>query len=111
MIFDEIQEVPKALTSLKYFCEECPQLAICGAGSLLGIHLNSGSFPVGKVTFLTLRPMTFEEFLMAGKEEKLLEVLRSFSIKNPISEVAHEYLWQQLKRYFITGGLPDVVSS
>lgn len=111
VIFDEIQEVPKALTSLKYFCEECPQLAICGAGSLLGIHLNSGSFPVGKVTFLTLRPMTFEEFLMASNEEKSIQILRQLSVKNSISDIVHEHLWQQLKRYFIVGGLPEVVSS
>jgi len=110
VIFDEIQEVPKALTSLKYFCEECPELAICGAGSLLGIHLNSGSFPVGKVTFLTLRPMIFEEFLMANHEEKSLAILRNFSKSKHISDLVHEYLWQQLKNYFLVGGLPEVVA-
>src|SRR5262249_10805447 len=69
VIFDEIQEIPKALTSLKYFNEDCPELHICAAGSLIGLHLNSESFPVGKVTFETLRPMSFEEFLMAGNDK------------------------------------------
>jgi predicted AAA+ superfamily ATPase len=110
VIFDEIQEAPKALTSLKYFQEECPKLAICGAGSLLGIHLNSGSFPVGKVTFLTLRPMSFEEFLMATGDEKSLHILRSLPSSNSIPEIVHEHLWNELKRYFVIGGLPEVVS-
>ena len=110
VIFDEIQEVPKALTSLKYFQEECPELAICGAGSLLGIHLNSGSFPVGKVTFLTLRPMSFEEFLMATGDEKSLQIIRNLPKVNSIPEIVHEHLWNELKRYFVVGGLPEVVS-
>lgn len=110
LIFDEIQESPKALTSLKYFYEECPKLAICGAGSLLGIHLNSGSFPVGKVTFLTLRPMCFEEFLMANEDQKSLQILRSLQIGSSIPAIVHEHLWNELKKYFVIGGLPEVVS-
>jgi uncharacterized protein len=110
LIFDEIQEAPKALTSLKYFYEECPKLAICGAGSLLGIHLNSGSFPVGKVTFLTLRPMCFEEFLMANEDEKSLQILRNLHIGNSIPAIVHDHLWNELKKYFIIGGLPEAVS-
>jgi len=107
VIFDEIQEFPKALTSLKYFAEDCPKLCLCGAGSLLGIHLNSGSFPVGKVTFETLRPMSFEEFLMANEDEKSLRVIHS----GKIPEIAHEHLWEQLKRYFVVGGLPEAVAT
>ena len=71
MIFDEIQELPKALTSLKYFQEDCPELHLCAAGSLLGLHLSPAFFPVGKVTFETLRPMSFEEFLMANHDKAL----------------------------------------
>jgi predicted AAA+ superfamily ATPase len=108
VIFDEVQEVPKALTSLKYFQEDCPELHLCAAGSLLGLHLNSGSFPVGKVTFETLRPMSFEEFLMAG-QDKGLPILKSPTV--PISQLVHEHLWQQLKRYFVVGGLPEVVAT
>jgi predicted AAA+ superfamily ATPase len=110
VIFDEIQEVPKALTSLKYFQEDCPELHLCGAGSLLGLHLNTGSFPVGKVTFETLRPMSFEEFLMAN-EDKSLSLVQKFTSKEKISAVQHDHLWNQLKIYFIVGGLPEVVAT
>ena len=106
VIFDEIQEAPKALTSLKYFQEECPQLHLCAAGSLLGLHLNSGSFPVGKVDFETLRPMSFEEFLIAGNNKAL-----SYLNGDKIPELVHEHLWEQLKIYFIVGRLPEVVAT
>ena len=65
LILDEIQAAPKALTSLKYFCEDLPQLAVCAAGSLLGVILSEDSFPVGKVSFLYLHPFSFREFLVA----------------------------------------------
>jgi hypothetical protein len=111
IIFDEIQELPKALTSLKYFAEDCPELYLCAAGSLLGIHLNSGSFPVGKVTFRTLRPMSFEEFLMANEDVKSLQIIQNYNPSDQIGAVVHEHLWEQLKRYFVVGGLPEVVST
>lgn len=110
VIFDEIQEVSKALTSLKYFQEDCPKLHLCAAGSLLGLHLSPGSFPVGKVTFETLRPMSFEEFLMAN-DDKALGFLQHLSSKTVIPEIAHEYLWKQLLHYFIVGGLPEAVAT
>jgi uncharacterized protein len=110
VIFDEIQEVPKALTSLKYFCEECPKLHLCGAGSLLGIHLNSESFPVGKVSFKTLKPMSFEEFLVAN-HDKALPIIENLTSKDHLSEVVHEHLWEQFKHYLIVGGLPEAVST
>lgn len=108
VIFDEIQECPKALTSLKYFQEECPEIHLVGAGSLLGLHLSSGSFPVGKVTFETLRPMSFEEFLMANSDKALPDFLK---FTGKIGDIQHEHLWQQLKRYFVVGGLPEVVAT
>lgn len=106
VIFDEIQESPKAVTSLKYFQEDCPGLHLCSAGSLLGLHLSPASFPVGKVTFKTLRPMTFEEFLMATGDKALSSYE---AIKIP--EIVHEHLWNQLKRYFVVGGLPEVIAA
>lgn len=109
VIFDEIQEIPKALTSLKYFNEECPELHLCAAGSLIGLHLNPESFPVGKVTFETLRPMSFEEFLIAGND-KALPILQNMTLSTEIPELIHEYLWDQYKRYLIVGGLPEVVA-
>lgn len=77
LIFDEIQEVPKALTSLKYFYENAPEYHVAVSGSLLGLFLHRGtSFPVGKVDFLTIEPMNFEEFLIAGGEKKLVEKIK-----------------------------------
>lgn len=106
LIFDEIQEVPKALTSLKYFQEECSELYLCCAGSLLGLHLNSTSFPVGKVSFETLYPMSFTEFLAAIDPF----ALSSLSQNTPISETIHNHLWTFLKQYLIVGGLPEAVA-
>lgn len=110
VIFDEIQELPKALTSLKYFQEDCPELHLCGAGSLLGLHLSPASFPVGKVTFETLRPMSFEEFLIAN-QDKSLPTIQKLNSKSQIPAIMHEHLWEQLKRYFVVGGLPEVVAT
>lgn len=110
VIFDEIQECPKALTSLKYFNEEMKELALCSAGSLLGVKLSKESFPVGKVEFLHLYPMTFQEFLMAVGEDLLMEYFVAAEPKNPLPEIAHDMLWQLLKEYFITGGMPQVVA-
>lgn len=76
VFFDEIQECPKALTSLKYFHEELPSVAVCSAGSLLGVYLNRESFPVGKVDMLKLRPLSFEEFLLANDEKQVVEEMK-----------------------------------
>lgn len=110
VIFDEIQACPNALTSLKYFQEDLNQLHICAAGSLLGIHLTPVSFPVGKVSFLTLRPMSFEEFLMADGDQKSLNILDGIQEKNSLPEIVHDHLWTQLKHYFIVGGMPEAVT-
>lgn len=109
LIFDEIQACPPALTSLKYFCEELPQLALVSAGSLLGLNLNHSSFPVGKVDLMTLYPMSFEEFLMALADGRGLDAFRSISWEAPPSEIVHEHLWNRLKQYFVVGGMPEVV--
>lgn len=110
LIFDEIQACPNALTSLKYFCEDLPQLAICAAGSLLGIYLNPVSYPVGKVDHLDMYPMSFLEFLLALGDDQYLEFLEGLDAGSVIPQVAHEHLWERLKHYFVTGGLPEVVS-
>ena len=96
IIFDEIQECPNALTSLKYFQEELPDLALCSAGSLLGISLSSNSFPVGKVDMLTLHPISFKEFLIAIND-KSLPSLNNFKKTKHISSVVHEHLLKLLK--------------
>lgn len=109
LIFDEIQACPAALTSLKYFAEQLPELALCCASSLLGLHLTDASFPVGKVDLLHMHPMCFAEFLEAQEDFKSLDILNTLTHKDSISSIIHEHLWQQCKRYFIVGGLPEVV--
>ncbi|MBR1935077.1 MAG: ATP-binding protein [Muribaculaceae bacterium] len=109
LIFDEVQEVPRALTSLKYFAEEAPEYAICCAGSLLGVALHKGvSFPVGKVEFMRLEPMSFHEFLIANGERLLAEYIA----QGNLDLKAHwERLTMYLKQYMIVGGMPSVVSA
>ncbi len=110
LIFDEVQEVPRALTSLKYFCENAPQYHIVCAGSLLGIALHQGtSFPVGKVDFLKLYPLSFKEFLMADGKERFAELLdkRDFQM---ITSFKQTYI-DALKQYCFVGGMPEAVQS
>lgn len=110
LIFDEVQEVPRALTSLKYFYENAPEYHIICAGSLLGIALHPGtSFPVGKVDFLQLSPLSFNEFLLATGNENLAKLLDShdFSMINIFSE---SYI-QQLRYYYYVGGMPEAVAT
>ena len=108
LIFDEIQEVPRALASLKYFCENAPQYHIVCAGSLLGIALHEGtSFPVGKVDFLKLYPLSFQEFLMATGKERFAELLDSGDFAM-ITGFKQTYI-DALKYYYFVGGMPEAV--
>ena len=110
VVFDEIQFCNEALTSLKYFYENTPDYHIVCAGSLLGIALSKPlSFPVGKVDFLTLRPMCFYEFLLANGEEMLCDYLQKLSPKDKISDLFADKLESYLRTYYITGGMPEVV--
>ncbi len=110
VIFDEIQAVPAALTSLKYFQEQSPEYAIIAAGSLLGVALHEGtSFPVGKVEFLDLYPMSFTEFLEATGDSDLLALLESGDWQL-ISAFKDKYI-SQLRNYYFLGGMPEVVAS
>lgn len=111
IIFDEIQELPRALTSLKYFAEQAPEYAICCAGSLLGVFLHDqSSFPVGKVDFLELQPFDFEEFLIANDEKNLIDVIRKNKLEK-IPEIIADKLKDYLKKYFIVGGMPRAVKT
>jgi len=110
LIFDEVQEVPRALSSLKYFYENAPQYHIICAGSLLGIALHGGtSFPVGKVDFLKLYPLSFKEFLMATGNKRFAELLdkRDYEM---ITSFKQTYI-DALKQYFFIGGMPEAVQS
>lgn len=111
IIFDEIQECPNALNSLKYFCEEASEYHVACAGSLLGIRLSKTSFPVGKVDFINLYPMTFSEFLIADDSENLVEVMRKTSEIVNIPKIFEDELIEKLKTYYIVGGMPEVVYS
>lgn len=110
LIFDEVQEVPRALTSLKYFNEDAPQYQIVCAGSLLGVALHQGtSFPVGKVEFLDLYPLSFFEFMMAMDKERYVELIRKadFDIATAFKQ---DYI-DLLKHYYYVGGMPEVVQT
>ena len=108
IILDEIQQIPLALTSLKYFSENAPQYHIVAAGSLLGIKTHSGTgFPVGKVDELTLFPMTFLEFLQAQGEGALLDIMRAHKYQELISLENH--CIELLRQYYFTGGMPEIV--
>lgn len=110
IIFDEIQECGRAITALKYFCENAPEYHIVCAGSLLGIALKKQpSFPVGKVDFLTLYPMSYAEFLLANGETQLAGYLTAFKRGEKISEPVANKLATYLKQYYVTGGMPEVV--
>ncbi len=110
LIFDEVQEVPKALSSLKYFYENAPQYHIVCAGSLLGIALHGGtSFPVGKVDYMKLRPLSFSEFLMATGRERFAELLATHDFEM-ITNFRQTYI-DALKQYYFIGGMPEVVQN
>lgn len=109
IILDEIQECPKALTSLKYFNENNPEFHIIAAGSLLGVAIHENvSFPVGKVSFLDLYPLTFLEFLEALGEENFVKILNEPSSTN-IKVFKQKYI-DLLKKYYYVGGMPEVVN-
>ena len=109
IIFDEIQECPNALNSLKYFQEEANEYHIVCAGSLLGIRVSHTSFPVGKVEFINMYPMTFSEFLIADDCENLVEYMKYIKEIENIPDIFFNKLEEKLKAYFIIGGMPEVV--
>jgi predicted AAA+ superfamily ATPase len=110
IILDEIQETPKALKALKYFCENASEYYIISAGSLLGVAIHEGtSFPVGKVDFLDLLPLSFFEFLEAIEEKNLLEILKKN--QQDMIKIFHTKLKERLKLYYYIGGMPEVVNS
>ena len=110
IIMDEIQELYRGLASLKYFCENAPQYHVACAGSLLGIALaKPSSFPVGKVHFMQIDPMTFTEFLLANGDENLAAYLETVNTLEPIPDAFFNPLYEKLKMYYVTGGMPEPV--
>jgi predicted AAA+ superfamily ATPase len=111
IILDEIQECPEALNSLKYFQEQAPQYHICAAGSLLGVKLaHTKGFPVGKVNFLNLYPLSFSEFLEAIDEKKLKVYIETLETIEPLAENIHQKLLAYFKIYLFVGGMPEAVA-
>ncbi len=112
IIFDEIQECPNAITSLKYFCENLNELRVIAAGSLLGVKLGEVSYPVGKVEILHMQPMSFEEFLYANDHKQLIKIWQNLNLKEgEISATAHDLFWELFKSYLIVGGMPKAVNT
>lgn len=110
ILFDEIQEAPRGITSLKYFYEKAPQYHIIAAGSLLGISMHKNtSFPVGKVEFMNLYPLSFTEFLDAAGEQNFTKLLQQKDWD--MIALFHSKLQEYLRQYFFIGGMPEIVSS
>ncbi len=110
IVFDEVQDCPKVINSMKYFCENAPQYHVACAGSLLGLALaKPSSFPVGKVNFLQINPMTFTEFLMANGDIGLADYLAAIDKIEPIPDAFFNPLYEKLKMYYVTGGMPEAV--
>ena len=114
IILDEIQSCERALTSLKYFCEESPEYHIVAAGSLLGVAINRQrySFPVGKVETITLYPLDFEEFLWArGKEFLCEEIHGAYGVMEPLPEALHQEAIELYREYLLIGGMPACLNA
>mgnify|MGYP000497415075 CR=1 FL=1 len=112
IVFDEVQLCERALTSLKYFCEDAPDYHIIVAGSLLGVAVNRArfSFPVGKVDMKTLYPMDIEEFMLAMGEETLVQQIRQcFDANTPLPSALHEAAMMLYRQYLVVGGMPECV--
>jgi len=111
LILDEIQECNSALNALKYFCENLPELHVAASGSFLGVALSKpAAFPVGKVNFLRLFPMSFQEFLLATGGEALLSFCAQASLAEPLPELVLQQLQERLQQYWLVGGMPAVVN-
>lgn len=110
IIFDEVQDCPEVINSMKYFCENAPQYHVACAGSLLGITLaKPSSFPVGKVNFMQINPMTFTEFLLANGDENLAKYIEQIDKIEAIPDAFFNPLYDKLKMYYVTGGMPESV--
>ncbi|MBT3424269.1 MAG: ATP-binding protein [Bacteroidetes bacterium] len=112
VFFDEIQVSPRVLSSLKYFQEQTPEFHIIAAGSLLGVSIGKESgFPVGKVNFMTIYPMSFNEYLIAMGEDLLVDKLEKIKSPDPLAEAIHQKLMNYFKMYLYLGGMPEVIQN
>jgi uncharacterized protein len=111
LFLDEIQACPRAMMALRYFKEQLPALHVIAAGSLLefALHKEQFSFPVGRIQFLYLKPLSFYEYLISQKHESLIDLLDHVDLNNPFEPFIHEHLLGLLRQYFLIGGMPSVV--
>ena len=107
LFLDEIQNCPKAITALRYFKENLPDLHVIAAGSLLEfvLHEEKFSFPVGRVQFLYLKPLSFYEYLVSQNHDRLVEMIDNVNLKKPFDSFIHEQLLLRLREYFLIGGM------
>jgi len=110
LFFDEVQHCPRALATLRYFFEDLPQLHVVAAGSMLEFQMGKISFPVGRVESTFMYPLTFEEFLLNTGNEKLNEYRPCLDAAEPVPEFAHHKLMEEMKRFFVVGGMPEAVA-
>ena len=110
LFFDELQECPRAITSLRYFYEKMPELHVIGAGSLLQFQIQEEGIPVGRVEFLHLHPFSFKEFLSALGQEQLLSFIESHPLDELVSSIIHQKALELVRTFFIIGGMPEVVA-
>lgn len=112
LFLDEIQAAPELIAKLRWFAEEMPEMAVVATGSLLEFVLEEHEFsmPVGRINYLYLEPLSFEEFLIADGSEKLVEVLSAYQLSESMPEILHENLMEKLKEFFFVGGLPAAVN-
>jgi uncharacterized protein len=112
IFFDEIQECPKAISALRYFYELAPELSVISAGSLVDFVLDSPrtQVPVGRIQYLFLYPMNFEEYLSALSEDILIEFIRNYKLKDRVEQAIHQKLLNLYKDYLYFGGMPEIVS-
>lgn len=109
IFLDEIQEVPDIVASLKYFCEDAPDIAVVTAGSLLGVlNMEGKTFPTGKVDIMHMHPMTYDEFIQALGENQMLDLLHNSGAKNAINSILPKYI-ELLRQYYFVGGMPEAV--
>lgn len=113
LFLDEIQECPAAIAAFRYFYEQRPDIHVIGAGSLLEFVLNDATFrmPVGRLQFMYLEPLSFQEFMMALGEDKVLAAISSCNVLSPLPDVIHERMLSRVKEYMLVGGMPAVVSA
>lgn len=111
LFLDEIQRCPQALAALRYFYEEMPELHVIAAGSLLEFEMAKLSFPAGRVEFMYMTPLTFEEFLIAQGAERLQAARPALEAVDPVEPLIHERLMEHLRAYFVVGGMPEAVSA